>query len=185
MVRARKSQNRAVPPSSFPPSDPHLSKKKKKPNDPHARWRLGSSRRLLTAVSSPCSSRPPAPLRHCCSPAPAPPSPDLPAPAWSMSQAPARHSWMAAAAAAVDTDGDHVIEVVSAGSLYRGEEWERKYWSSSRVWSFRLTCSSSTNFVDVLAHSLGLLPQYLAFLGQVVVARRLEVWTVARLEIAR
>ncbi|GJN11932.1 hypothetical protein PR202_ga30170 [Eleusine coracana subsp. coracana] len=38
-------------------------------------------------------------------------------------------------AAADDTDGDRVIEVVSAGALYRGEEWERKYWSCSRVTS--------------------------------------------------
>jgi hypothetical protein len=36
-------------------------------------------------------------------------------------------------AAAEDTDGDRVIEIVSAGALYRGEEWERKYWSNSRV----------------------------------------------------
>ncbi|KAK3143238.1 hypothetical protein QOZ80_4BG0360570 [Eleusine coracana subsp. coracana] len=35
-------------------------------------------------------------------------------------------------AATDDTDGDRVIEVVSAGALYRGEEWERKYWSCSR-----------------------------------------------------
>ncbi|KAL6600312.1 hypothetical protein ACP70R_045112 [Stipagrostis hirtigluma subsp. patula] len=35
-------------------------------------------------------------------------------------------------AAAQDADGDRVIEIVSAGSLYRGGDWERKYWSCSR-----------------------------------------------------
>jgi hypothetical protein len=42
-------------------------------------------------------------------------------------------------AASEDTDGDRVIEIVSAGALYRGEEWERKYWSNSRVRSLCLT----------------------------------------------
>ncbi|XP_062208252.1 uncharacterized protein LOC133909716 isoform X3 [Phragmites australis] len=35
-------------------------------------------------------------------------------------------------AAAEDTDGDRVIEIVSAGALYRGGDWERLYWSCSR-----------------------------------------------------
>jgi hypothetical protein len=36
--------------------------------------------------------------------------------------------------AAEEAEGDRVIEVVSAGTLYRsGGDWERKYWSSSRV----------------------------------------------------
>ena len=34
--------------------------------------------------------------------------------------------------AAKEADGDHFIEMVSAGALYRGGEWERKYWSCSR-----------------------------------------------------
>ncbi|RCV10839.1 hypothetical protein SETIT_2G140800v2 [Setaria italica] len=35
--------------------------------------------------------------------------------------------------AAEEAEGDRVIEVVSAGALYRsGGDWERKYWSSSR-----------------------------------------------------
>ncbi|KAL6863786.1 hypothetical protein ACP4OV_016689 [Aristida adscensionis] len=35
-------------------------------------------------------------------------------------------------AEAEDADGDRVIEVVSAGALFRGGDWERKYWSCSR-----------------------------------------------------
>ncbi|KAM3274277.1 hypothetical protein ACQJBY_043430 [Aegilops geniculata] len=34
--------------------------------------------------------------------------------------------------AAKEADGDRFIEMVSAGALYRGGEWERKYWSCSR-----------------------------------------------------
>ena len=33
-----------------------------------------------------------------------------------------------------EAEGDRVIEIVSAGSHYRrGGDWERKYWSCSRV----------------------------------------------------
>ncbi|GJN38286.1 hypothetical protein PR202_gb27314 [Eleusine coracana subsp. coracana] len=53
-------------------------------------------------------------------------------------------------AATDDTDGDRVIEVVSAGALYRGEEWERKYWSCSRVRSLRLTYTTGVFDVDRL-----------------------------------
>ncbi|OEL18842.1 hypothetical protein BAE44_0020139, partial [Dichanthelium oligosanthes] len=38
--------------------------------------------------------------------------------------------------AAEEAEGDRVIEIVSAGALYcRGGDWERKYWSCSRVTS--------------------------------------------------
>jgi hypothetical protein len=40
--------------------------------------------------------------------------------------------------AADEADGDRFIEMVFAGALYRGgAQWERKYWSCSRV------CTSS------------------------------------------
>ncbi|EMS64484.1 hypothetical protein TRIUR3_18208 [Triticum urartu] len=44
--------------------------------------------------------------------------------------------------AAKEADGDRFIEMVSAGALYRGGEWERKYWSCSRVTSTEGDCAT-------------------------------------------
>ncbi|KAL5210998.1 hypothetical protein ABZP36_006621 [Zizania latifolia] len=38
--------------------------------------------------------------------------------------------------AEAEADGDRVIELVSAGLLYLTGEWERKYWSCSRLFGY-------------------------------------------------
>jgi hypothetical protein len=52
--------------------------------------------------------------------------------------------------AMAEEDGDRFIEMVSAGTLYLSGEWERKYWSCSRVGYLYTPISSSPFFSRVL-----------------------------------
>ncbi|TVU10724.1 hypothetical protein EJB05_44270, partial [Eragrostis curvula] len=80
---------------------------------------LAPSRTSAPPARTPAS---PSPRRSASPCSPRPRSTEVPGP----------RARLGMAAASEDADGDRFIEVVSAGALYRGGEWERKYWSCTR-----------------------------------------------------